>query len=70
MGFDEAALTKLGNSDEITKIMQDHARLGSTLGLVATPSFIVGNVAILGYPGRYRLQAIVDAASSCGKVVC
>jgi hypothetical protein len=44
--------------------------LGSTLGIAATPSFIVGNVAILGYPGRYRLQAIVDAASSCGKVVC
>jgi hypothetical protein len=25
---------------------------------------------VLGFPGRYRLQAIVDAVSSCGKVLC
>ena len=70
LGFDEAKLTALGDSDDVTTIMKDHFRLGNSLGLAATPSFIVGNVAILGYPGRYRLQAIVDAASTCGKVVC
>jgi protein-disulfide isomerase len=70
LGFDEAALTKLGDSDEITAIMKDHVRLGNSLGLAATPSFIIDGVAILGYPGRYRLQAIVDAASTCGKVLC
>jgi len=70
LGFDEAQLTKLGDSDAITQTMKNLVSLGSTLGLAATPSFIVGNVAILGYPGRYRLQAIVDAASTCGKVVC
>jgi protein-disulfide isomerase len=50
--------------------MKDHVRLGNALGLAATPSFIIDGVAILGYPGRYRLQAIVDAAASCGKVMC
>jgi protein-disulfide isomerase len=70
LGLDATALLKLADGDDITAIMKDHVRLGDSLGLAATPSFIVGNVAIIGYPGRYRLQAIVDAASACGKVVC
>ena len=70
LGFDAAAVTALGDSDEITKAMKDLVSLGSTLGLQATPSFIVGNTALLGYPGRHLLFAIVDAASACGKVAC
>ena len=70
LGFGEAALTALGDSDEITATMKNLVSLGNGLGLAATPSFIIDGVAILGYPGRYRLQAIVDAASSCGKVTC
>lgn len=70
LGLDEAALAAAGDSDEITRIMKDHVRLGDSLGLAATPSFIVAGVAILGYPGRHRLQAILEAASTCGKVVC
>jgi len=66
----EALVTTLGDSDEITQTMKAHVRLGDALGLAATPSFIIANVAVLGYPGRYRLQAILDAASACGKVQC
>ena len=70
LGLDIEALAKLGDSDEITATMKDHVRLGNSLGLAATPAFIIDGVAILGYPGRYRLQAIVDASDACGKVVC
>ena len=70
LGFDAKTLAEVGNSDEVTEIMKAHLALGNSLGLAATPAFIVAGVAILGYPGRYRLQAIVDAAASCGKVVC
>ena len=70
LGFDAAALAALGDSAEITQTMKDHVRLGNSLGLAATPAFIIARVAILGYPGRYHLQAIVDAAATCGKVVC
>jgi len=63
-------LTKLGDSDETTRTMKDLVNLGDALGLLATPSFIVGGVAILGFPGRHELQAIADAAARCGKVVC
>jgi protein-disulfide isomerase len=70
LGFDPKKLAAVGDSEETTRIMKDHVRLGDSLGLAATPSFIVVGVAILGYPGRYRLQAILDAAASCGKVTC
>lgn len=70
LGFDPQALTKLGDSDAITAIMKAHVALGNSLGLAATPSFVIDNVAVLGYPGRDGLQRIVDAARSCGKVVC
>ena len=70
LGFDERSLTKLGDSDAITKIMKAHLAVGNSLGLAATPAFIIDGVAILGYPGRDGLQKIVDAARACGKVVC
>jgi protein-disulfide isomerase len=70
LGFDKQVLTTVGNSDEITEQMKAHVRLGNSLGLAATPSFIVSGVAVLGFPGRYRLQAIVDAAGTCGKILC
>ena len=70
LGFDERALTALGDSDEITQKMKNLVSLGRSLGLDATPSFIVGSVAILGYPGRQALTSLVDAAGTCGKVTC
>ena len=70
LGLDVPALTKLGDSDQITAIMKAHVALGNSLGLAATPSFIIDGVAVLGYPGRDELQKIVDAARSCGKVIC
>ena len=70
LGFDERVLTAVGDSDETTRTMKNLVNLGDALGLLATPSFIVGGVAILGFPGQHELQAIADAAATCGKVMC
>jgi 2-hydroxychromene-2-carboxylate isomerase len=70
LGFDPRSLTTLADSDQITRTMKNLVSLGNSLGLVATPSFVVGNVAIVGYPGPHALQAIVEAAATCGKVAC
>jgi protein-disulfide isomerase len=70
LGFDQKALLSAGNGDDITAIMKNHLTLGDSLGLAATPSFVIDGVAILGYPGRGRLQVIVNAAATCGKVMC
>lgn len=70
LGLDQAALIALGDSNEITNTMKAHLALGNTLGLAATPSFVIAGTAVLGYPGRGELQQIVDAAGACGKVQC
>ena len=70
LGFDQKALLSTGNGDDITEIMKNHLSLGNSLGLLATPSFVIDGVALLGYPGRKPLQAIVHAADTCGKVMC
>jgi protein-disulfide isomerase len=70
LGFSQVALTKVADSDQTTATMKNLVALGNSLGLQATPSFIAGGVAILGYPGRNALQTVVDAVGKCGKVVC
>lgn len=70
LGFDVNKLAAAADGDDISGIIRSHLTLGTSLGLAATPSFIIDGVAVLGYPGRYKLQAMVDAASTCGKVMC
>jgi protein-disulfide isomerase len=70
LGLSRQKLLDLGDSGQITDTMKNLVNLGTSLGLEATPSFIVGNLAILGYPGRHALQAMVGAVGSCGKAVC
>lgn len=70
LGLNKQDLLALGDSKEITETMKNLVNLGTSLGLEATPSFIVGNLAILGYPGPHALSAIASAAATCGKAVC
>ena len=70
LGLNRQDLLALGDSNEITDTMKNLVNLGTSLGLEATPSFIVGNLAILGYPGPNALSAIASAAGTCGKAVC
>jgi protein-disulfide isomerase len=69
LGFDPKGLIALGDNGQITHTMKNLVNLGNSLGLVATSSFIVGGVAILGFPGPHALATIVAAARTYGKVV-
>jgi protein-disulfide isomerase len=70
LGLNKQNLLALADSDKTTETMKNLVNLGTSLGLEATPSFIAGNLAILGYPGPRALQAITSAVGACGKVVC
>ena len=70
LGLKKQDLLAVGDSDQITGTMKNLVNLGTSLELEATPSFIAGNLAILGYPGPHALQAVVNAVGSCGKAVC
>ncbi len=69
-GFDGRAIDTISDSDDVAQTIKAHLALGKSLGISATPGFIIGGVAILGYPGRHALQAVIDAVRSCGKVIC
>ena len=69
-GFDGRAIDSISESKAVAQTIKDHLALGKSLGIAATPGFIVAGVALLGYPGRHTLQAVIDATRSCGKVTC
>ena len=69
-GLDRSAVVKEADSPETTAALKDAARLGSSLGLNATPSYIVLTDAILGHPGLEKLKAITAAVRQCEKTAC
>jgi hypothetical protein len=50
--------------------MKSHVQLADALGLFATPSFVVKDVAITGYPGRKAMEGIIRSLRRCNNVVC
>ena len=70
LGLDDRAFDRARRQRRHDRHHEEPPLLGNSLGLAATPAFIIAGVAVLGYPGRYLLQAIVDAANTCGKVQC
>ena len=44
--------------------------LAASLGIVATPSYVIGGATVLGYPGEKTLAALVSSARSCGLISC
>jgi protein-disulfide isomerase len=69
-GLDQKKIIAIANEDDTTDKLKTHARLANAMGLVATPSYVIRGVAILGHPGLAPLQRVVAAARKCGKVVC
>ena len=70
LNLDERKLITLADDDQITDIMKSHVRLGDALKLMATPSYVVGNSAIVGHPGRRALEKIVASVRRCGEITC
>ncbi|SDR27183.1 Protein-disulfide isomerase [Rhizobiales bacterium GAS113] len=70
MGLDRAEVEHVGDTDEVESVLRRQVALASSLGFVATPSFMIDGVGILGYPGAKSMGRIVGAVRKCDKVVC
>jgi protein-disulfide isomerase len=68
--LDQQKVLNAANEDDVTEIMKAHVRFADTLGLKATPSYLIHDVAIQGHPGRKSLKAVIDSVRKCGKAVC
>ena len=68
--LDQQKLLDAANEDSITDVMKAHLRFADTLGLKATPSYLVGDVAIQGHPGQKSLKSVIGSIRKCGKAIC
>lgn len=67
---DRREIESVADSRPIGQMLGRQMRLAASLGLVATPSYVVGGAAILGYPGPKALARIVTDSRTCGTIVC
>jgi hypothetical protein len=59
---DAKRLAAAADADKITRWMTESQRVGGSLGLVATPSFLVGPVAVVGGLGLEQKRALIARA--------
>jgi protein-disulfide isomerase len=70
LGFDLKKILEIANAPRVTDAMKRHAQLGTELKLMATPSYVVQGVAIVGHPGLESLRGVVRSMRACKKVAC
>jgi len=51
-------------------LMVTHSKVGAALNLMATPSYVVQGVALVGHPGLEPLRTIIASVRRCKAVVC
>jgi protein-disulfide isomerase len=68
--LDPQKILDAANDDGIIDIMKAHVRFADSLGLKATPSYLIQDVAIQGHPGRKSLKGVIDSVRKCGKAIC
>lgn len=70
MGLDPAKVAAAGNTEANLNILRQSSTVGGDAGLMVTPAYVIGGVAIAGHPGLKPLEKVVAAMRKCGKVVC
>lgn len=70
MGVGRGEIEALAGSAEIGAMLARQQGLAASLGITATPSYVIGGATVLGYPGERALGRIVASARSCGLVSC
>ena len=70
LGFSREKIIEIANTEAITDAMKAHVAVGDKYDMQATPSLVIRDVAIIGYPGRPSLEKIIAAVRKCGKAEC
>lgn len=69
VGADMARIEKDMNGGEVKAALQESFALAEALGFQGTPSYVIGNEAVVGAVGVKDLQAKINQAR-CGKPTC
>ncbi|GJD97788.1 hypothetical protein OCOJLMKI_5021 [Methylobacterium iners] len=70
LGVPAAEIEGIGDSDEVRLALKSQMRMAADLGLVATPSYVLGNTGLLGHPGAKSLARMIAATRRCDRIAC
>jgi protein-disulfide isomerase len=70
MGLDRQKIIEIADTQRVTDTMVTHSKVGAALNLMATPSYVVQGVALVGHPGLEPLRNIIASVRRCKAVVC
>ncbi len=70
LGAERERLLNDANSDQVTNALIASAKLGENLGLIATPSYIIGNEGFQGYMNGVAKRIAIANMRACEKTVC
>jgi protein-disulfide isomerase len=70
MGLDMDKLQKDAKDPAVRAGLEDVMKVADSLNLTGTPSYVVGDEAVVGAVGLSELKKKVDATGKCGKTVC
>jgi protein-disulfide isomerase len=70
IGLNVDDVLNVANDDSLADVMKAHLQIGNSLVIMATPGFVIKDIAILGYPGRKSLAKVIESVARCNKVIC
>ncbi len=70
LGANKARLLKDADSEAVTKALIASAKLGENLGLIATPSYVIGNDGFNGFISLPEKKAMIANMRKCEKTDC
>lgn len=70
LGIDRREVERVADGPDVRATLGRQMRLAASLGIVATPSYVIGGAALLGYPGPRTLERVVANTRTCGTISC
>lgn len=70
LGVPASEVETIADSDEVRLALKAQMRMAADLGLVATPSYVLGNTGLLGHPGAKSLARMIGAMRRCDQIAC
>jgi protein-disulfide isomerase len=70
LGLDMSLIDKAVAAKETRTQLGENLKLGDSLGISGTPSYVLGTEVVAGAVGYDALKAKVDALRKCGQTVC
>lgn len=70
LGFGSDAIADQVKAPDVNDALAHQLRLAASMGLAATPSFLMAGAGILGYPGPGALTRIIASVRRCDQIAC